>query len=289
MIGITLALLSAFSWAIAIILIRQKLHESNIISATAVSTFLSTLIIFPLALFFMNLNAISFEGILFFALAGFIAPGITNLIYNKGMDVVGVSVSASIFATYPMYSSILAILLLGERVIIENFIGIILIIIGVIILERGMRKSKNPSKKNVRKGLIFPLLASLTMAFSFIPRKHGLTIYNEPLLAAAIGFLSSSIFYFILSKSSRSNLDSVFSKKDIKLFWKAGVFMSLGSISTLFALSIERVSLVTPIMQTEPLFILFFAYLFLKELEQRSPKLLMGTITIIIGVILVSL
>jgi len=127
------------------------------------------------------------------------------------------------------------------------------------------------------------------MAFSFIPRKHGLNIYNEPLLAAAIGFLSSSLFYFILSKSSRSNLTSLFSRKDLKLFWKAGVFMSLGSIATLFALSYERVSLITPIMQTEPLFVLFFAYLFLKELEQRSSKLLMGTITIIIGVILVSL
>jgi drug/metabolite transporter (DMT)-like permease len=289
MIGIALALLSAFSWAIAIIFIRQKLSESNIISATAVSTVVSALIIWPLALLFMNLNAISFEGVLFFALAGFIAPGITNLIYNKGMDVVGVSVSASIFATYPMYSSLFAIVLLGERVIIENFIGIILIIIGVIIIERGMSKSKTSSKISIRKGLIFPFLASLTMAFSFIPRKHGLTIYNEPLLAAAIGFLSSSFFYFILSKFSLSNLQSVFSKKDVKLFWKAGVFMSLGSITTLFALSIERVSLVTPIMQTEPLFVLFFAYLFLKELEQRSPKLIMGTIIIIIGVILVSL
>jgi len=124
MIGIALALLSAFSWGIAIILIRQKLHESNIISATAVSTVISALIIWPLALFFTNLNTISFEGVLFFALAGLIAPGITNLIYNKGMDVVGVSVSASIFSTYPMYSSIFAIVLLGESVIFENFIGL---------------------------------------------------------------------------------------------------------------------------------------------------------------------
>jgi drug/metabolite transporter (DMT)-like permease len=289
MIGIALALFSAFSWGIATVLIRQKLKKSNIISATAVSTVISGLIIWPLALLFTNLETVSFEGVLFFALAGLIAPGITNLIYNKGMDVVGVSVSASIFATYPMYSSIFAIILLSESVIFENFIGIILIIIGVLIIERGMSKPKTPSKINGRKGLIFPLLASLTMAFSFIPRKHGLNIYNAPLLAAAIGFLSSSLFYFILSKSSRSNLNSLFSRKDVKLFWKAGFFMSLGSITTLFALSSERVSLVTPIMQTEPLFVLFFAYLFLKELEQRSSKLLMGTITIIIGVILVSL
>jgi len=172
---------------------------------------------------------------------------------------------------------------------LENFIGIILVTIGVLMLERGIRKLKSTSNISARKGLIFPLLASLTMGFAFIPRKYGLTIYNEPLLAAAIGFSSSSLFYLILSKSSRSNLSSLFTLKDVKLFWKAGVFMSLGSIATLFALTSEKVSLVTSVMQTEPLFILFFAYLFLKELEQRSSKVLIGAITIIIGVILVCL
>ena len=159
MIGIVLAILSAFSWAIAIIFIRKNLHESNIISATAVSTVISALIIWPLALLFTNFNTISFESILFFALAGFIAPGITNLIYNKGMDVVGVTVSASIFATYPMYSSIFAIILLNERVILENFIGIILIIFGVIIIERGMDKSK---------------ISSVTRSLRGIPQGYGI-------------------------------------------------------------------------------------------------------------------
>ena len=289
MIGIVLALFSAFAWGMATVLIRQKLQESSVLSATAVCTVISSFIIWPLALLFTNFYAINLESIFFFGLAGAIAPGITNLLYNKGMNVVGVSVSASIFATYPMYSSIFAILLLAERVIAENFVGIMCIVFGIWAVERSLVRPKKAASSSLRRGLIFPLLASLTMAFSFIPRKYGLIIYNEPLLAAAIGFFSSSLFYLFLSKSSYSKGKSLFSAKDVKLFWKAGIFMSLGSISTLYALSLERVSLVTPLMQTEPLFVLFFAQVFLKELEKISLKVLVGTLLIVVGVILVSL
>jgi drug/metabolite transporter (DMT)-like permease len=212
-----------------------------------------------------------------------LAPGITRLLYNKGMEVLGVSINASMFATYPMYSSILAALLLGEIIAPENWIGLICIVAGVMFIERSLGK-KTEMKKISKKGLIFPLFATLTIASSLLVRKYGLTIYNEPLLGVAIGYSSSFLLYLLLLTSKTQYSMPLW--KDLRLFWKPGVFLSLGWILSFYALSYERVSIVTPLLQTEPLFVLLLAYLYLKGLERISLKVVTGTILIVIGIYL---
>jgi drug/metabolite transporter (DMT)-like permease len=285
MIGVVLALLAAFSYGLSVVLIRKKLDESNYFSATMMVTVTGNIILWPPALLFTNLKTVNLRGILFFIIAGMLAPGITRLLYYKGMDVLGVSINASIFATYPMYSSVLAVLLLGEVIAPENWIGVICMVAGVMFIERSLDKPKTETKKIFKKGLIFPLLATLTIASSQLVRKYGLNIYNEPLLGVAIGYSSSFLLYLLLLTSSKMQY-SMPLWKDLRLFWKSGVFLSLGWILSFYALSYERVSIVTPLLQTEPLFVLLLAYLHLKELERISLKVVTGTILIVIGIYL---
>ena len=112
MIGVVLALLSAMAFGFSQILVRRKLDESNFVFISLAITLMGNIILWPLALIFTNLETINFEGVLFFIVAGLLAPAIVRLIYFKGMEAVGVSANASVFATYPMYSSILAVLIL---------------------------------------------------------------------------------------------------------------------------------------------------------------------------------
>ncbi len=288
MIGVVLALLAALTYSLSAVLVRKRLDESNFFSVALVVTVMGNIILWPLALLFTNLRTVNLEGILFFVVTGILAPGIARPLYFKGMAVVGASVNASIFATYPMYSSIFAVLFLGEALPPEYWIGIICIVVGVIFIERSLGKPKTGPKRIFKKGLVFPLLASLTVAVSFITRKHGLNIYNEPLLGVTIGYSSTLLLYLLLSVSSYTTRGSRFSGKDFRLFWKAGVCISLAWILAFYALSHERVSVVTPIMLTEPLFILFFSYLYLKQLERISLNLIISTILIVIGVIFVT-
>jgi drug/metabolite transporter (DMT)-like permease len=284
MIGVVLALLAAFVYSLSVVLVRRKLDESNYFSATMMVTVIGNIILWPLALLFANLKTVNLRGILFFIIAGMLAPGITRLLYNKGMDALGVSINASIFATYPVYSSVLAVLLLGEIIAPENWIGVICIVAGVMFIERSLGKPKTEMKKISKKGLIFPLLATLTIASSQLVRKYGLNIYNEPLLGVAIGYSSSFLLYLLLLTSKMQYSMPLW--KDLRLFWKPGVFLSLGWILSFYALSYERVSIVTPLLQTEPLFVLLLAYLHLKGLEHISLKVVTGTILIVIGIYL---
>lgn len=292
MISVAAALLSALTFGLSAVLVRKKLEESNFFSVAFVVTFIGNIILWPIALLSVNLKTFNFDAAIFFVVAGILAPGMARLFYYKGMEAVGVQVNAAVFATYPLYSSILAVLLLNETLILENWIGIICIIIGVVFIERSLGKPETKFEKISKKGLIFSLLTALVVALSYIARKHALNIYNEPLLGVAIGYTLSLIVvtvgYKLTSTFTPTMRDPMFSDKDFRLFWKPSVCLSLAWFLAFYALSHERVSIITPLIQTEPLFVIFFAYLYLRELEHLSVKLVLGTALIVIGVTFIS-
>ena len=289
MIGIFLAILSALAYSSSAVLVRKRLIESNYFSAARAVTITVNIILWPLAFLFVDPRRTVLQGVLLFVIAGILA-GISSILYYKGMEILGVSINASILSTYPMYSSILAVFLLGETITPEHWIGIVCIIAGVIFVERHAENFKSESKIFSKKSLFFPLLATLTVAFSYIVRKSGLIMYNEPLLDAAMEQFSAAVLLLLLSLTfSFGTQRPKHLKKEIRVFWKAGVCQAFGWILASYALSHEQVSIVTPIIQTKPLFILLLSYLYLTGLERISLKVIIGTILIVTGVILISM
>jgi DME family drug/metabolite transporter len=289
MFGIVLALLSALSFGLSQILVRKKLNKSNFFHISLTITIMGNIIFWPFALTFTNLNTVNPAGLLLFIISGLLAPGIARLFYFKGMETAGISANASIFATYPLYTSITAILLLGETLTAENWIGVACIIVGGIFLGRSINKGDAQHKNTSKKSFIVPVLGSLAIAFSQIMRKEGLNIYNEPLLGTAVGYSISLIFYLLIWTSSSGIRTTRFSREDIKMFWKPGVGIAAGWLLSFLALSQEMVSIVVPILQTELLFILFFAYIFLRKLEKISYKIVTSALLIVVGVTLISI
>ena len=289
MFGVLLALLSALSFGLSQTLVRKNLHKSNFLHISLTVTIMGNIVLWPLALAFTDLNTINPEVLLLFTLAGLLAPGVARLFYFKGMETAGISANASIFSAYPLYTSIIATLLLGEVLTTENWIGLICIIVGVIFIGRSINNGDAQTKNTTKRGLIVPILGSLAMAFSQIVRKEGLNIYNEPLLGVAAGYTTSLILYLLVLRFSRNTETPSFSLNDVRNFWKPGVGIATGWLLAFVALSQEMVSIVAPLLQTELLFILFFAYIFLRKQEKVSLKLAASAILIVVGVILVSI
>ena len=153
MINILLVLFAAIAFAISAVLGRKMLTQSTFFAISFVVTLIGN-ILWPFAFLVSNTNSLNFEGILYFAIAGVIGYGITKLIYYKGMETVGVSVNSSIYAIFPIISTIFAVLLLNEVLTLWNWIGIICIFIGVFIIERGFgkpNKLKSQHKKAAKE------------------------------------------------------------------------------------------------------------------------------------------
>ena len=289
MFGVALALLSAMSFGLSQILVRKNLDKSNFVYISLTVTIMGNIILWPLALAFTDLSTVNPEGLLLFIVAGLLAPGIARLFYFKGMETAGISANASIFATYPLYTSITAVLLLGEALTAENWMGLACIIVGVIFVGRSLNNVGTTHKNTSKKGFIVPVLGSFAIAFSQLVRKEGLNVYNQPLLGVALGYSTALIVYILVVAFSKGSRTSKFSRKDLRLFWKPGVGIAAGWLLSFLALSQEMVSIVAPVLQTELLFILFFAYIFLRKLEKFSFKLVASALLIVVGVILVSI
>ena len=289
MFGIILALLSALSFGLSQIFVRKNLEQSNYIYISLTVTIMGNIVLWPLALIFTDLNTINPEGLLLFVFAGLLAPAIARLFYFKGMETAGISANASIFATYPLYTTIVAVLLLGETLSVENWIGLACVMTGVIFVGRNINTNNKQKNHTSKKGLIVPILGSLAIACSQIVRKESLNIYNQPLLGVAVGYLTSLIVYLLVIALSKKSKTAGFSRKDIQLFWKPGIGIAAGWLLSFLALSQEMVSIVAPVLQTELLFILLFAYIFLRKVEKISFKLATSAILIIAGIILISI
>ncbi|RLG50176.1 MAG: EamA family transporter, partial [Thermoproteota archaeon] len=70
------------------------------------------------------------HGVLIFLAAGFLHPGVVRILYFKGMEEVGASANASIFATYPLFSTVIAMLLIGERPQVKVLAGALCVVVG---------------------------------------------------------------------------------------------------------------------------------------------------------------
>ena len=98
----------------------------------------------------------------------------------------------------------LAVFLLNEHLQTVNWIGIPLIVIGVIFIGQF---STNPNKQHKffsKKDLLIPIGASITSGSSYVIRKYALNLYNEPLLAVAIGFTVAFPIYLLMVLSSNT-------------------------------------------------------------------------------------
>ena len=54
------------------------------------------------------------------------------------------------------------------------------------------------------------------------------------------------------------------------------------------ALSLGQVSVVTPLSGTSPLFVLLLTYVFLRDVEALTTRIMVGTVLIVAGVILLT-
>jgi DME family drug/metabolite transporter len=286
MIGSALALLSALASGLSVVLVGKHSRESSAFNVSLIISFVGMVILWPLAVLLTNLEAGSLEGLVLFAVGGVLSPGLVRLFYYGGLKKLGTPVNSSIFSVYPLYSSLLAVLLLNEILSLENWAGILCIALGVVFVEMSSREI-NGGGKSARKNLIFPILGGLTLGIANVIRKYALDVYNAPVLGVAVAYSFSLLPYLLILMLSASTRKELSLKQDFRFFWIAGIGQALSWILSFCALSYDEVSVITPLLSVEPLFVAFFAYFYLRELERISPKLVASIILTVFGVVLV--
>jgi drug/metabolite transporter (DMT)-like permease len=287
MLGITFALLSAAASGFSVVIVGRHSQKSNPFNVSVLISAVGLVILWPLAFVLTDFGTANMEGIALFALGGLLTPGLVRLFYYNGLAKLGTSVNSSIFSVYPLYTALLAVLFLSEILNLQNWIGVVSIVLGVIFVEFTSREA-NSGGKSLRKSLIFPVLGGLTLGASAIIRKSALNLFDAPILGVAVAYTFSFLVYAVMLAFSKPTRKALSLKKDLRLFWLAGVGQALSWIFSFYALSLEKVSVITPLLSIEPIFVVLLAYVYLRGTEHVSLKLVASIILTVVGVILVT-
>lgn len=280
MIVVGLSLVTSVANAVSALFIALGMRDSNPVSANLVCTGVqATSLLSLLVLVFPELNWVA---IAIFALSGLLALTLGRLLYFMGVERIGVATSSAIIGANPLISTLLATLLIGEAITATIVAGAALVVGGVYLLSGAQRESVGIGT------LMIPIFSAFSYALSNVIRKVALNIQPDPILGAQVGAVAGTIG-FTLYLAATGRLDELkLERRSLGYFSAAGLVASVGWIALMMATRLGRVSVVTTIVFSYPLFSLFLSWLFLRGQEKISWKTVAGCIVIVVGVILIS-
>jgi drug/metabolite transporter (DMT)-like permease len=144
------------------------------------------------------------------------------------------------------------------------------------------------TRRDAILGRIFGIGAGLSYGISSVLIRQGVGDIAPPLVGAAIAMLSGTLGLFVLGgRGVKAGLAE--SRKAVVLLLCSGLAAACGITSSFFALSMAPVVVISPLQSTNPLFALLWSWLFLGRLERITPRLVLGSILVVSGVILITL
>jgi len=277
-----LAVVASFCTALSSVMATKAMKNTNADTANLVLTGSQTIVLTLLLV--RGLPELDLMGLFWFALSGICASFIGRLITLKSYKEIGVSTSSAIVGTSPLVVTVLAILFLGESLVIPVVLGALLVVSGIVLINM-----KN-GRLSLELGSIYlPIGGSILFAVSNILRKMGSNLLPDPVLGAQFSTLAGLVA-FLAYLGLTNGLNKIAVTRDIApLLVGSGIVNAFAWIALTLSISLGRVSVMSAIIYSYPLFIVILARFLLKDTEVLTKYTVAGCVLIVLGVVIVSL
>lgn len=276
-----LALAAAFCFALALILTQYGLRTVPSWRSPLYSISGSAVAAALVAAVFVDWATFDWRAGLIFAGVGCVFPVMVSILSVRSNERLGPAIAGAAGNVTPVFAVLFAVLFLGESISPAQLAGLALVVGGVALmaLRGGAGRRQWPLWV-----LALPLTAALVRGAIQPAIKTGLSIWPEPLAAAAIGYALSTIV--IMGLVGRRALAAGPPDPAGRL-WFLGVGLANGSATFLLyaALGLGSITLVAPLVALFPLIAVVMSYFFLKE-ERLHAIGLTGILVSVAGVIL---
>jgi drug/metabolite transporter (DMT)-like permease len=283
MLAIAFGILASLCFAAASLLAQRGLYIVPTPWGAWVTLVANT--VFLLAFHFVlypNAPIFELENLTFFVV-GLFVPGMTRVLTFRGIRTMGSAITSTIVNTTPMFSTVLAMLALGERPGSLVLAGVVLIVVGLVIISwEGSERSWK------RTELIFPFLAALLFSMKDVTVRWGLGGSASPILAAAIAALTSTIEIFLINRYLYKEAFVLPPNHVIQWFVSSGIFTGGSFLFMFLALSMERVSIIAPLINSYAVFVLVLTPLIARQIERVTLPKAAGVVLVVAGIFLIS-
>ncbi|MFQ5914014.1 MAG: DMT family transporter [Nitrospinota bacterium] len=273
-----LALYSAISFAFSEFAVRVAVRHSSPYTGSLMQAVVHLIIFGLLTLWLYPETEIWNRGAWWYMISGALDPGIGVICYFAGIARVGIARAATVVGTSPLFSAAAAMLLLGERPNVWVWLGTLAIVVGVGAL------AYEPSVRGKDKlGFVLVILGALFFGLAHTFRKLGLAFIPSSAAGMAVGQVGALIILPLLAPllpaGSRFNANP----KGLAYYFLDSLGIALALFFLFEGLRLGTVSVVVPLMHTFPLIVILVAWIFLREKERITGRLLTGALLIVVG------
>ncbi|MCS7135814.1 MAG: DMT family transporter [Nitrososphaerota archaeon] len=292
MLGLTLSLLSAVIFGLNSVVVRRGLITGDVYPSVWISLIFAipyTLVISSLTGEIWALTNLSFTAIIYFAIAGISNFLVVRYLIYMAIKLAGATVTLPIVSCDTLITVFLGIIVLGEGFSFKLIVATILVVIGIVLVtsRNAHVEGGRGSIINFKRGILYAILAMLSLSISSITIRLGTLETNTP----SLGLLISNFFALttgsVLLALPKYKEEVLSVDVKAKNYFLIGAFLvTTGQLTRYVALANAPVSLASPVINTHPLFTLILSYIFNRKLEVFDWKVLVGTPLVVIALIL---
>ncbi|MBI4492567.1 MAG: DMT family transporter [Chloroflexi bacterium] len=286
------ALLSATVFGLATTITRRGLEHASVASGVLYSMLGGVLVLAPAGLLVAGVPAAPLSALVLLALSGLVGSLLGRLAVIAGVSRLGAATAGAIQGTYPLFAYALALLFLGESITPLRGVGAVLVVTGVAILMAWGRAqpARTARKGRGRRAVVFPLLAGFLYAAADAITRTALLEAPYPVFGAAVSYVCAFLAAaagFAALPELRKQL--VLTRPAIGWFLLGGAAQGLGVLGLFTSLGLGEVVQVSPIIGSQPLFVLLWSVVLLRQVEVLRRSTVVGALVVVLGVVILSL
>lgn len=321
MLGALFAVLSALSFAFSTITARRGVIGSSASFGLYITVILGVPLFAVAALatgqLFDTLD-LSTEALVMLAGAGVLHFLIGRYCNYRCIDAIGSNRAQPLQTTNTIYSVVVAVIVLGEEVTVLMGVGIALLVVGPMIMVERRRQPQpepiaaraaaasqpsgaasaggSPPRRNAAtdpryvEGYTFGLLSAAAYGTSPIMIRYALEDTGLGIAGGMVAYIAAaSVLILALAIPGRVRDLRGFDLKVVPMFTASAVAVFLAQLFRFAALAIAPVSLVTPLTRLGVVFVPTLSFVFNRNLESFSLRVLTGIALSGVGAVLLAL
>ena len=277
------ALLGSFFFACNQIMVRRLTERASPLTVTIMINFWMSVTALFLVPFSDSFDGSLAQAFLFFVGVGLLGQGAARFLAYGSNKLIGVGRTNAVVAASPIGASMMGALILGERPAVEVWVGIALIVAGLVFLTSDKGEGRYPLRS-----YSYAFVAML--AFSVTPylRKGGMLALSAPALGVIFSSIVANSTLMTASRflpvPQKFRLDRSFALACIP----AGIFAMAAALNFWTALRDGPLTVISPLIRMTPIFVLFLSAALLRGLETITVRLILATGIIVAGAALIT-
>jgi drug/metabolite transporter, DME family len=284
MLAILLALFGSFWFGFSMVVINRGVLSIDYFRGLLANLGTNALFLWIYVFLFVDQIDLFRPINLVFVAVGVFVPGVARFFIFKSMERLGAPISSCLTNSGPLFAILLAITFLDERPTVTNVLGALSIVGGIAALSW-----KGTTKTWRTRDLLYPMTAAFLFAARDNLVRFAVIQVPSPVVAAAIAAVTSfmtmcAVYVGFAGKKSLPE----HAGRGALYFAISGFMNFLSYVLTYTALSMERVSIISPLVNGSSLFVLPLSYFFLKDVETLTPRKVGATLLVIAGVLLIA-